>query len=355
MRVRIFKRKQEQKAGRGSQLVQAGRDVVIHTLSVDDVQSIAREVMKSELAKLSEKAYDTASDRVSAFVRKLVMDLESRQNQGLQAFASPDMQWVLHNAQLAYARSGDEELADILVSLVSERAAAGRESLAGIAIGEAVSLVPKLVPQHFGILSVVFVLRYTSYNHMVSTDALVEYVNRFLLPFIPDLETGLGYYQHLEYTGCGTTRTGSVELSSIMIRNYPWVFSKPVHAERLRELNSTGVELPRFLRQGKNAGESVLVPRWRYDDVHSYCEEAGNGEHEARVLEDIWRECLLKPPEITPFLVDTVPEIQALVNVWDGSLLSHFELSSVGMAIATAVLRHRCGEVFELTRFLQCT
>ena len=352
--MRIRRLFQRQKAGKSSTMIQAGRDVVVAPLSRDDVASIARQVMESEIAKLSESARLCASDRLDWFIERLLDVLEARQVREFDPFANPDTQYVLHQAQTAFARSGDKDLAEILVELVSERLAGSPDDLAHVVLGEAVEVVPKLVTSHFAILSVVFVLRYTVYNRMHSRDAFRDYMERLVCPFIPSLKGGAGFYQHLEYAGCGSIQLGTVELCSIFIKNYPWVFSRPIEEEVLLTAVPEGFGIPQFFQRRADAeGLFELSPNWRYKDIKSYCEGLEVPKKDKQAIEDLWRQRLLEPNEIRPCVVELIPQADQLFDLWENSPLQSLNLTSVGIAIATAHINARVGEEFKLARFLQ--
>src|SRR4051812_40016868 len=107
-----------QEGAEGSTNLQ-GNSIVVHQgLSYVDVKSIALDVFKSNFLELSEKAASTAKERAEELVDKFLDELQNRSPQSVENMENPSMQFALYSAQKEYVKSGDKDLADVLVDIL---------------------------------------------------------------------------------------------------------------------------------------------------------------------------------------------------------------------------------------------
>jgi hypothetical protein len=112
---------QEQSAADGAQAIQAGRDVTIHNgVSVEQMSEILLYLTKS-LSFYHQEALEKVESRLSSFKDELIKVFALGDKVNPEAFRDPDFQYLLKDAQNAFARSGEESLRDTLIDIISRR------------------------------------------------------------------------------------------------------------------------------------------------------------------------------------------------------------------------------------------
>jgi hypothetical protein len=134
---------QKQSAGAESQLLQAGRDIVITGLSAADVVEITRREVARVADELTLNAKTVAEERVRALGDK-ILERFAQTPEHLGAFKDPDFQFSLNDAGRAAASNDDEHTEDLLVDLLANRAEAGNTSRVRLATSQAIRAADKL-------------------------------------------------------------------------------------------------------------------------------------------------------------------------------------------------------------------
>lgn len=134
---------QEQAAGAESQLLQAGRDIVIGGVSAADVVEITRREVARVVDELTLSAKEVAEERVEALGNK-ILERFAQAPEALGAFADPDFQFSLNDAGRAAASNDDQHTEDLLVDLLANRAEAGNTSRVRLATSHAIRAADKL-------------------------------------------------------------------------------------------------------------------------------------------------------------------------------------------------------------------
>lgn len=98
---------QKQSASAESQLLQAGRDIVISGLSPADVVEITRREVARVAGELTLSAKTVAEERVEALGNK-ILERFAQTPKHLDAFKDPDFQFSLNDAGRAAASNDDE-------------------------------------------------------------------------------------------------------------------------------------------------------------------------------------------------------------------------------------------------------
>lgn len=194
--------KNEISAGDSSLNVQ-GRNVTINGLTYLEARQIALDVFRSNFYQLSEEASNLALKRVETFTDKVIEKLQSEQTLLLDSMKDPDMQYVLYNSQIAYARSGDEDLSEVLINLLVERANTTERTLKQLVINESLAVVPKLTDNQLNLLSLILLFYRSRNPYMKSFEFLEYYIKVFVSPFINSLSVEETNFSHLEYASCG--------------------------------------------------------------------------------------------------------------------------------------------------------
>jgi len=250
--------KQDQRAGDHSTNVQAQHVEIqqhIHQgLTLEEARKEFMALFADNFYRLQSLARETAERRAREITERFLADLMQRNPAGLGTAEDPDFQAVLFTAQREYARSGREELSDMLVNLLVERATAEDAGLLRIALNEALTAAAKLTPAQWDALSFLFRVRVGKSRSATTTQDVVEFVDSEVAPYALGSPDNPMDYHHLECVGCVVTDgfMGSSLANRI--------------GEEYRSLFTLGFPYAKFYDAaipGDDAVNDLLKPNWR--------------------------------------------------------------------------------------------
>lgn len=333
-----------QKAGDNSLNLQA--QTINVGVTPADVVAIAKDTVHAELQRYSGEAKQLAEDRVSQFAAALVAELLRRNPTGLKAARDPDFQYALSTAGRDYARSGDDDLKEILLGILVDRSKEEQRSLLQIVLNESVQVASRLTAAQFNILSVVFILKETINNGITSLADLDSYLRGFVMPFASGLPLSKAPYRHLQYTSCAQVEFPSYPLGDIFSSAYPGLFS-------------VGISVHDGIFSDIDLDSSLVRPRPEDDNKvqlnfgteNALVDAAAGLGLASDVIEKLkaaMKNSRMSAAQALSTVLDRIPEMKLLSEVWENSLLNHLTLSGVGIAIAHANVRRVTGVEFDL-------
>ena len=153
---------------------------------------------------MKEAAEAIATKRAEELINGFLQKLAERGLIKPEVFQDPDMQYTLVNAQIAYAKSGDKDVEDLLITLLIERVNQHEDDLSKIILNESLNVINLLTKEHLNILAAIFFMRYVK-NHAVNRYEIIDYFN-IVLEFIKkctNTNTEI-VFDHLAYSRCIT-------------------------------------------------------------------------------------------------------------------------------------------------------
>jgi hypothetical protein len=87
-------------------------------VSYTEARQVAQDVFDANMYRLAGDAFSLAQQRVGELINGFLERLLDTNASAISSASDPDFQYVLFLAQQAYARSGDQELFDVLVDLL---------------------------------------------------------------------------------------------------------------------------------------------------------------------------------------------------------------------------------------------
>lgn len=336
--------KQVQKSGSHSINLQ-GQNISLSTgLTYNDVREVALDVFQQNFHQLSGVAADTARLRAEEVTEKFLKELEARNPAGVEASGDPDFQYSLFTAQCEYARAGDQELGDILVDLLVDRTKEDKRTLLRIVLNESIRVAAQLTPGQIATLTVVFTLKYTRYLGMNSLNALKDYLQNRIVPFLNLLPNGNASIQHLEFTGCCSRSIGSVELEKILTERYPGVFSVGFSEDDVQNLTNVESRIRNLIRPCLRDSSKLQIDATDEESLKKKGESEGISDENIKKLMALDKKHRLKGEKLWKELEEMEPLTSVLRTKWKELHLGHLTLSSVGIAIGHANLRRVTGE-----------
>lgn len=340
--------------GHGVNVAAAGNaSVVVHVgLTYDEVRQVARDVYNANALELAGNAERIARERADRLVSDLLEKLRVSHPKPPAALGDPDMQSAIFEAQRTAARVDGPEVADLLVGLLVDRANQPTRDLLQVVLSEAVSTVGRLTPGQFDALTIVFLLKHTCSHSVRDLPSLAIYLRQYVWPFLASAADTRASFQHLEYAGCGAISLGSRDLGTALGQNYPHCFLGSVAESDVIAAvgNSMGEQVLKQLLKCRfftRTETTALRLSHLFDtEAEMLCASVGVGSD---VMEKIWGmlRAKVKGVDVLKDLRGAYEQTPVLEKWW-AEFPTHFQLTSVGIAIAHANLRRKGLKGFNL-------
>ena len=340
---------QAQKAGDNVIKIQAGGKAARHGDSIAEARELALDVFRANFFDLFGVAKDMARSRAEEVTEKFLKKLQDEHEIGLKQAQEPDFQHALFSIQKEYALYGDRALGELLVDLLVDRTKHPSRSVLQIVLNEALAVAPRLAPDQIAALSLIFLFKYTINRGIIDHRTLWEYLDRYIAPFAPFIGLKAAGFQHLEYSGCGTMGLGSVDLAEVFRRSYGGLFSEGFdnakrEAKRLSLAKSHAIFMPCL-----NDATRLQVRAMTEEVIRTECTRLGIKGDDVLKLVALHNETLMVPDEVREHVSKERDYMRSLFEVWKGSKMNRFTLSSVGIAIGHANVKKNLGEFTDLS------
>lgn len=342
-----------QKGGRDSTNIQADSITLNNGLSYQEVKEIALDIFKANFYDLAGEAKVIAETRAEEITEKTLRRLTQENPKAIEESRDPDFQYGLYTVQREYARSGDEELGDILVDLLVDRSKQTSRNLLQIVLNESLNIAPKLTDDQLATLSVSFYLSYCQNQGIRNLDMFAKDLDRFIKPFIKKLSTKSSCYQHLEYSSCGSISNGRSDLCSIWISHYPGLFNKGFDQKVLEERGISDTKNPGLFFPCIHDNEKLQVRALSEMVLNGRFKELGTSEEDKKRIIDLFKATTMNSQEVRKLVTDERDYVENLLDIWNNSSLGSFTLTSVGIAIGHANLKRVAGKFTDLKTWIE--
>lgn len=340
---------QEQTAADGSVAMQAGRDVIVTNttgLTLMEARQVAIDVFNANFIRLADEAASIASARADA-LREKFFDRLSRENpEGLQQAKDPGFQHAFYTAQKEQARTGDIDLGDMLVDLLVDRTKHGERDIRQIVLDESLNTAPKLTNGQTAALSLIFLLRYTRNNGLLSHNALGEYFDKHVKPLASKLATSAASFQHLEFTGCGAVGAFQFLPEKNLENSYQGLFLKGFDPQ---EINDRGISIGfdrRVFMLCLNDAAKLQVSALNEEALESHLASLSIPGGDVTEIKGLFNANKMSHEEIRAKCVELRPYMETVFDAWSNSSMKNFTLTSVGIAIGHANIKRIIGGEF---------
>jgi hypothetical protein len=202
------------------------------------------------------------------------------------------------------------------------------------------------MPDQLDVLSIVFLLKYTSNRGITSLDNLGRYIDRYILPFTQNLNKKQSTYQHLEFASCGNISLGEKKIETAFLNNYPGLFSRGLTKEQLEPVPVNTKDIIIVALHNKERFQVSALDDKVLDDLLQ--QRALSDEDKSR-MKTLFSAERMSVNEVKEYLLSLRPGLSSLFDVWDNSSMKNMTLTSVGIAIAHANIQRKIGEKFDLS------
>jgi hypothetical protein len=332
-----------QKQSSGDNSVNLQADKIILGASFGEIREIAQTVFEANFYKLANIAADTATQRAKEFTESFLQQLAQRQPKGSESANDPDFQYSLFTAQKEYARSGEKDLGEILADILVDRAAENGKTIKQIVLNESINTAPKLTSLHWDALAIVFLQKYVGFPWVSHISHIPILISKYYLPFISNLPTKQTCCQHMEYAGCGTVSIGSTAIEFVWKLNFGGLFQKGFSEEELKSVLPEGIDLSQLLVKCDRDANKLQFNILNVEKLREQLKQRGVSDQKTEQIIGFYNAHLVSDGELKDYLISIDPLMAKLFENWDKSGISHFTLTSVGIAIAHANVRRRTG------------
>lgn len=354
LRKMINKSDQKQNAGDNSTNLQGQQVIVNQGISYSDAKEIANDVFKANFIELRQEAAIIAQKRAEEVTDKVIAQLSKRHPESINQFETPALQDALFTVQKQYAISGDKDLGDLLVDILVDRAAAPKRNMVQIVLDESLGIAPKLTLEQFDSLTLNFLLISTRRLDAGNYEGLLDHFRRRIVPFIENLSDKHSDYTHAEYLGCGHVRAGSYGQLEVNLRStYKAFFSNGFSEEELKEkigeeTNLQGLIIPCF-----HDNEKLQIGVLDEKILADIASKNGLSDEVKQKLKQLFESSTKPANEVKKMLINAIPEMEKIFEIWSKSPINKFELTSVGIAIAHANYRRKIGDTMDLSIWIK--
>lgn len=336
--------KMEQKGNKNSTFYQAKKIVIKQTgLNVVDVKEIAQSVFRENFPRLKEQAMIEAKGNVKLFIEELDRKITAKLGkEEINKFRDPDIQYVLYEAIRMTARKNSEELRRNLSTLIVERVQNDDKDLKRIVYNEAIGTIGKLTADQLKIITLCYLLGYTSHTGINSWKSFTEYLNKHIKLFLGFKNTN-AEFQHIEYAGCGSIGIGSRDLINIYRLQYSFLFLNLVEQSAINTLNiSDNLKDEIFVLDQQ---ENKYFIRFKNKaDLEEYLKKQSSNTDLNNKLLQLYESHIKNNEEVKKKIIEETDLGKELIGLWEKSNLRHLSLTSVGIVIAATYFEQITGE-----------
>jgi len=328
---------------------QIGQVNIRQGLTYTEAKDLIVSVVGQKLIAFRDEAKAIYEERANEFIKLLTEKIKELPEEEIIKLKEPDTQLTLIEAAKISGRKQNDELRNLLANLVVSRIKndkTGKEELKNIVYNEAISTINKLTIDQLKIITLCYLLRYTSYGGIISWDTFKNYLNTHIKPFLGFKNTN-AEFQHIEYAGCGSIGIGSWDLVNIYRQQYSFLFFNLVEKKQIDELN-----LPNEIKQeivALNSKEDKYFIRFKNKiELEKYSKEKKIDEETIKKLTLIYESHIKNNDEVKKKVLEETEIGKELLDIWEKSALEHLSLTSVGIAIGASYFEQTTGAKIDI-------
>lgn len=304
--------------------------------------------MKSELEPLTQVALNTAVSRIEEYGDKLLSKIQERNPAALQSFTDPAIQFALKDAQKEYAKTADNDLAEVTIDLLIDRMDCKHRDRVSLVLDDALSKATKLTSGDLDLLSLIFLLKDSKRLDLANDKKLTEFLV-FVNQFSTHASTSNAAFQYIESLGCASLMQFSgISLSELFRKSYPGLFAKGFPSENIPDSFTEEIKA------------EVIIPCLNNPDLFQinalddsrieHFIQAGKvpEDNKAQLLDLLNNRCL-NDEELKGKILKLCPEFQQTFDYWDKTRVKQLRLTSTGIMLAHANIRRKTNEKYDLS------
>ncbi|RPD85149.1 hypothetical protein EGK76_09475 [Luteimonas sp. 100069] len=340
---------QNQTATEGAAAFQAGRDITVtQGLNYADARQIALDVFRANFYELAGLAKQEAAARAEEVTEAFLSKLSKENPEAFRQANDPGFQHALYTMQKEHAKTGDKDLGELLVDLLVDRTKHTQRDIMQIVLDESLNTASKLTEGQLANLAIVFLLRYTANQGLGNHALFAEYLDKYVEPFANKLRKSQASFQHLEFSGCGSTSLSQLPLEELFSRTYQGLFVRGFDPGDVATRGITlGVDDRVFVPCLNNASK-LQIRALNHDQLDATLTAIEANDEDKERIKSLFDQDKMSPEEIRSKCIETREYMRVVFDFWSDSAAMSFMLTSVGIAIGHANIKRLAGEFADL-------
>ena len=349
----INDKNKKQEAGDGSSNVQAENINVYNGISYSDAKEIFQDLFENNFLKLKSEAANVAQERAEHITEKFLGKLKQESPDSLNEFEKPAMQDALFTVQKEYAKSGDENLEDLLIDILVDRTKTQDRNMLQLVLDESLKIAPFLTVKQLDTLTLGFILNRTQWRNIGNFNEFKQRIEEDVAPFAENILTEYKHYNYLEFQRCGQIRTGNFgKLENNFVKRYKGIFSKGITQDEIETVLGEPNPFSSLLMPCLHDQNLFQISTLNDEVLDEQLEKLGVSQELKPKFKMIFNKSTMEASDVKNLLIESNPCFEKLFDVMDSSMFNRFELSSVGIAIAHANYRRRTGKTMDLSKWI---
>jgi hypothetical protein len=302
--------------------------------------------MGKQLAAYGELARQTTDERLNAFERDLLERFSNQETGNTSAFADPDFQQVVRDAQREYVRSDDDALHGTLIDLVAKRSFETDRTRLSLTLNRAVERSAYLTKAEFAALAFSFMAARVRVP-AATFEQIAEHVEKRLRPLALDVVANESSYTHIESVGCATIErlTGGSPIESILIQEYPLTCVRGLHADKWKKAFGD-IKASDSWVEPHSQHAHLLTPKFPLSHFHQVLAAWKSLKKlPADLSEDGWKDAIeaMSADEVKAKILELSPSSDVVFETWMNTPVKFLRLNTTGIAIAHAYASRTVG------------
>ena len=329
---------------------QIGQVNIQQGLSYSEAKDLIVSVVDQKLIAFKDEAKVTYDQRTEKFKKLITDKIKNLPEEEIAKLKEPDTQLTLIEAAKISGRKQNEELRNLLANLVVSRIKndkSGKEELKNIVYNEAISTINKLTVDQLKIITLCYLLKYTSYGGIISWDSFKNYLNVDIKPFLNFKNTN-AEFQHIEYAGCGSIGIGSWDLINIYRQQYSFLFFNLIEKEQVDKLS-----LPNKIKNEivvlDTKEDKYFIKFKNKSEFENHLKKNNADDKTIKKLMSIYENHIKNNDEVKKKIVAETDIGKELIELWEKSNLKHLSLTSVGIVIGASYFEQTVGEKIDIS------
>lgn len=175
------------------------RPVVYIGMSPEKASQMAIDLFWNNFPKLQQQAMNKVESLINEFCNTTIKKLIDEKIKDYSPFSTPDMQYVLVEAQTNYARFGNQDLLAIMSDLIVQRVKSDKDEYFKIVLDRAISIIPSLTKRQIDTLTLLFYYKKVRFGNIQNLNDLQKHFDQSDMLFTPCRMEG---YSLLNSLGC---------------------------------------------------------------------------------------------------------------------------------------------------------
>jgi len=321
-------------------------------ITYSDARDIAIDVFKNNFLVLKDEAAAVASERAYQITEKFLKRLESEAPHALSEFATPGMQDTFFHAQKDFALSGDDEIAEMLVQILIERAQTPIKNRMRLVLDESMKIASKLTADQMDLLTLTHLMHRSIEANVGTFENLIKRISRNLSICENLSEIYINEdLQFLEYLRLGKFLSGKYfDPCRTWLTSYGPYLNKGFTHEELHvpEIPNGDLFIICF--------HDTTKVQFRFETKEAlitFLRSENLTEERINHISSFFNHNLFQQEEFNQLLNDKIGNYSKMITIHNNTEWNSFDLSSVGIAIALSNYYRRFGNKVDMSIWIK--